>query len=93
MMPWRNPVTATEGTLWGQVTRAGVPVDDAVVQVGALPTVQTDGNGYYVVTLIPATSGGTSYDVTASVPGSSTTTNGVPVLAGTVRRADLALGP
>ena len=93
MMPWRNPVTATEGTLWGQVTRAGQPVDDAVVQVGLLPTVQTDGNGYYVVTLIPATAGGTSYDVTASVPGRSTTTNGVQVLAGDVRRTDLALAP
>jgi hypothetical protein len=92
-MPWRNPVTATEGTLWGRVTRAGQPVDDASVQVGQLPTVQTDGNGYYVVTLTPASSSGTSYSVTASVPGRSTTTNGVQVLAGAVRRADLALGP
>ena len=94
-MAWRDPATATEGTLYGQVTDAstGDPVDDATVQVGALGTVQTDGNGYYVVTLIPATAGGTAYDVTASKSGLPTEIHlGVQVFAGDVRREDLVLG-
>ncbi|MBN1491262.1 MAG: family 10 glycosylhydrolase, partial [Phycisphaerae bacterium] len=89
-MPWRNPATATEGTLYGRVTDAGVPVDDATVQVGALPTIQTDGGGYYVVTQIPATAGGTNYSVTASKTGYTPVTHSsVQVVAGDVRRDDL----
>ena len=67
-MPWRDPATATEGTLWGRVIDAstGLPIDGANVQVGTLAPVATDGNGYYVATLIPATSGGTTYNVAAS---------------------------
>ena len=60
-MPWRNPATATEGIMWGRVSdaRTGLYVDDATVTVTGGPTVKTDGNGYYVATLIPATAGGT----------------------------------
>jgi hypothetical protein len=93
-MPWRDPATATEGTLYGQVTdvSTGDPVDDATVEVGSLGAIQTDGNGYYVATLIPATAGGTAYSVTASATGyGSTVHNGVTVVAGDVRREDLAL--
>ncbi len=91
-MPWRSPATATEGTLWGQVTRAGLPVDDARVQVGTLPAVQTDGNGYFVVTLIPATGSGTAYDVTATSGTDSFTVSSVQVVAGSIGRADIVLG-
>lgn len=93
-MPWRNPATAIEGTLWGRVTDGdtGEPIDDATVQVGALAPVQTDGNGYWVVTLIPATAGGTHYNVTASYAGCSpVTANSVPVFAGGIARRDLAV--
>lgn len=91
-MPWRSPATATEGTLWGRVTMGGAPVDDAVVQVGTLTAVRTDANGYYVVTLIPATASGTSYEVSAASGDDSATQTGVQVVAGDVRRADIVLG-
>jgi uncharacterized lipoprotein YddW (UPF0748 family) len=89
-MPWRNAATATEGTLYGRVTDAGMPVDNATVQVGGLPAIQTDGGGYYIVTQIPATAPGTSYSVTASKTGYTPVTHSsVQVVAGDVRRDDL----
>jgi len=91
-MPWRNPATATEGTLYGRVTNAGVPVDDATVQVGSLGTIQTDAGGYYVVTQIPAPTGSyTTYSVTATKGAASATHTGVQVFAGDVRREDIDL--
>ena len=94
IMPWRDPALATEGTLWGQVTdyATGLPLDDAEVAVGGLPVVHTDGNGIYVVTLIPANAAGTSYTVTASTLVHSPRAELVDVWAGDVVRLDLALG-
>ncbi len=94
-MPWRNPATATEGTLYGRVTHSvtGDPIDDVTIQVGSLDSVKTDGNGYYVVTLIPATASGTDYVVTATYEAESLTHNNVHVVAGSVRRNDFAVGP
>ncbi len=94
VMPWRDPATATEGTLWGQVIddNTGLPVDGADVQVGGLATVQTDGNGIYVVTLIPAASGGTSYTVTAeSTACSQKTYPGITVWPGELAQLDIVL--
>ena len=93
-MPWRDPGRATEGTLWGRVAdpATDLPIDGAQVRVGALAPVETDGNGYYVVTLIPASPGGTAYDVTANkygCPGAHL--GGVVVLPGTVVRQDIEL--
>ena len=67
-MPWRNPATATEGMMWGRVKdgATGLYVDDATVSITGGPTVLTDGNGYYVATLIPATASGTVYATTAT---------------------------
>ena len=91
-MPWRNPATATEGTLWGRVTLGGVAVDNATVQVGGLPAVLTDGAGYYVATLIPAATGSfTSYSVTATSGTDTATHAGVQVFAGDIRQEDIAL--
>lgn len=93
-MPWRNPATATEGTLWGRVIddASGLPVDGATVQVGALPSVLTDGNGYYTVTLIPATAAGTNYTVTATGLGCPpVNAAGVTVFAGGLSRRDFLL--
>jgi uncharacterized lipoprotein YddW (UPF0748 family) len=95
-MPWRNPATATEGLMWGRVrdASAGNYVDDATVTVSGRPAVRTDGNGYYVATLIPATPGGTVYSVTASRPGfAPQTVVNATVLAGDIVRYDLFLNP
>ncbi|HSW46778.1 MAG TPA: family 10 glycosylhydrolase [Phycisphaerae bacterium] len=93
-MPWRNPATATEGTIWGRVVNtSGTPVDSASVQVGALTAVQTDGAGYYVVTLVPASAGGTNYTVSVTksgLPGGSHPA--AKVFAGDVVRYDFELG-
>ena len=94
-MPWRDPATADEGTLWGRITDydTGLPIDDASVQVGTLSAVKTDGNGYYVVTLISATESGTEYDVSATKTGYPTANAvDVNVIAGDVQRRDIALG-
>jgi uncharacterized lipoprotein YddW (UPF0748 family) len=93
-MPWRNPATATEGTIWGRITTAstGDPVDNAQVQVGTRPSVTTDGSGCYVITLVPAPTGSsTAYSLTA-IKGSSTNHPQAWVFAGDVSRYDLALG-
>ena len=94
-MPWRNPATATEGIVWGRVTDAntGSYVDDATVAVTDGPTVQTDGNGYYVATLVTATASGTVHSVTVSKTGMTSQTITAIALAGDVARYDLALNP
>ncbi|MBN1514615.1 MAG: family 10 glycosylhydrolase [Phycisphaerae bacterium] len=93
-MPWRDPAVAGEGTLWGRVTDrfTGEPIDNATVQAGPGGPIQTDGNGYYVVTLIPASPAGTAYNVTASYPGYTDRTVVGVVLAGDVSRLDILLG-
>ena len=97
-MPWRNPATATEGIIWGRVRDAsnGSYVDDASVTVtgSGRPAVKTDGNGYYIATLIPAAAGGTAYSVTASKTGmGSQTISGATALRGDIVRYDLFLNP
>jgi hypothetical protein len=92
-MPWRDPDTATEGTLFGRITAAdtGEPIDNATVALGSLDPVQTDGNGYYAMTLIPATSSGTRYDATASYGDYPDGTRPVTVYAGRVTQQDISL--
>lgn len=91
-MPWRNAYQADEGTLWGRVRDGvtGAAVDGAYVQVNGVGTVETDGNGYYVVTLIPAEYGGTGYTVSAyELDESETNVAGVLVHPGDVVRQDI----
>jgi hypothetical protein len=92
-MPWRNPATATEGIVWGRVSDAntGLYVDDATVTVTGGPTVQTDGNGYYIATLVPATAGGTAHSTTVSKTGMTPQTTNAVALAGDIVRYDLTL--
>ena len=93
-MPWRDPATATEGTLWGRVTdwTTSGPIDGAEVQAGGLTPVYTDGNGYYVITLIPAGSGGSSYTLTAESDSCAPASiSGVVVTPGEVARRDIVL--
>lgn len=93
-MPWRDPNVATEGTLWGQIVAAdtGQPVDNALVSVAGVGSVNTDGNGIYVITLANASAGGTSYPIAVSVPGYPTllsyTTTSMP---GDIHRVDLSV--
>lgn len=92
-MTWRHSATATEGTLWGQVIDAdtGLVVDNAAVTVGSGTPVYTDGNGYYVATLLPATAAGTTYTATATRTGSSIAVSKTAVVkAGDVARCDLS---
>ncbi|MBN2448525.1 MAG: family 10 glycosylhydrolase [Phycisphaerae bacterium] len=93
-MPWRDPATATEGTLWGQVTDylTGEPIDNALVIIGGTDTVYTDGNGYYVATLLSASAAGTSYSATATAAGFPNMTRSEDVIAGDVVRLDFPLG-
>lgn len=95
-MRWRDPATAVEGIMWGRVVdgNTGLAVDDATVTVTGGPTVQTDGNGYYVATLIPATAAGTVHPTTASKTNlPSETIPNATVLAGDIVRYDFGLGP
>ncbi len=94
VMPWRHPGTAVEGTLWGRITDyyTDLPLDDATVRVGGLEPVHTDGNGYYVVTMVPADADGVLYDVEVTLDGyPDGFAAGVQVVAGDVRRRDIAL--
>lgn len=93
-MPWRDPATATKGTLWGRVTdgSTGQPVDDAEVTVAGLEPVRTDGNGYYVVTMIPATVAGTDYTVTVDHLGYTAISEQATVFAADITCLDMAFG-
>ncbi len=93
-MPWRDPATATDGTLWGRVTDAqtGDPIDNATVYILHIPAVVTDGNGYFVMTRLPAVAAGSPFDVTASASGYASQVHAdVSVVAGDVRRVDFSL--
>jgi uncharacterized lipoprotein YddW (UPF0748 family) len=94
-MPWRDPSTATEGTVWGRIQDwdTSAYVDDATVQIGALPSIQTDANGYYTLTLVPASPSGTSYSLSVSASGLPGVTHPAAVVrAGEVVRYDFSLG-
>lgn len=94
-MPWRNSGTATEGTVFGRVTMHAAgdePLDDAEVTVSGIGTVNCDGNGYYIMTMVPPG----PVDVTAesgdSCLGSPTVEN-VTVVAGDVVEVNFDLRP
>jgi len=61
-MTWRNPATATEGTVYGRVTdgTTGAPIDNATVYINGFPVVQADGNGFFVITQLSASAIGTA---------------------------------
>jgi len=69
-MPWRDPNTATEGYVYGRVTdgATGEPIDDATIELNGFPVVQTDGNGFYVITQVLAGPDGTPVPLSASDP-------------------------
>lgn len=93
-LPWRNPATATEGTLWGRVYDGdnNAPIDGASVSFAGRPAVLTDGNGYFTVTLVPAAAGGSAYTLTVTVSGCSTANvASVVVFAGDITRRDVAV--
>ncbi len=71
-MPWRDPEAATEGNVWGRVTdgATGEPIDDATILLDGVDTgIRTDGNGYYLLTQIPTSAGGSTKGVMARFAG------------------------
>jgi uncharacterized lipoprotein YddW (UPF0748 family) len=92
-MPWRDPGTATEGTIFGRVTVHSAddePIDDAEVTVSGIGTVNCDGNGYYIMTMVPPSSVDVSVDSNDSCIGTKTI-EGVAVVAGDVVEVDFDL--
>jgi uncharacterized lipoprotein YddW (UPF0748 family) len=71
VMPWRDPVTATQGTIYGRVTNGatGAPIDNANIKINGVTQVQTDGNGYYILTKLTAGASGTIVPVSAVATG------------------------
>jgi uncharacterized lipoprotein YddW (UPF0748 family) len=67
-MAWRDPNTATEGYVYGRVTdgSTGEPIDDATIELNGFPVVQTDGNGFYVITRVSAGPQGTAVPLSAT---------------------------
>ena len=96
-MPWRDPALATDGVLFGRVVDAitGEPIDNAtVLRPGSAYTAQTDGNGYYTITGMPAAASGTVYPVYAiNGAGYIASRRDVRVLPGAVSREDFAVSP
>ena len=93
-MPWRMQANAVEGTLWGRITdgATGEAVDGAVVAVGGIDPVETDGNGYFVASRVAAGGGGTAYDVTVDAwDCPEVTVAGVVVRPGAVMRRDVSV--
>lgn len=70
-MPWRDPATATEGYLYGRAVDGwtGAPLDDATVKINGFFAGETDGNGFYVVTHVPAAAFGTQLALSVSYAG------------------------
>jgi uncharacterized lipoprotein YddW (UPF0748 family) len=71
-MPWREPVTASDGTVYGRVTDGltGAPIDDAQILINGFNSgVYTDGNGYFILTQLTAGAGGAIYSIGASYTG------------------------
>jgi uncharacterized lipoprotein YddW (UPF0748 family) len=94
VMPWRDRATAVEGTLYGRVVSRLTerPVYDATVYVNGGAPVQTDGNGYYTITMIPAAAQGTAYDIIACKAGYPSVTHAdVRIVAGEVRYEEILL--
>jgi hypothetical protein len=71
VMPWRDPTTAVDGTIYGRIAdgTTGLPVDDATVEALGGESVRTDGNGYFILTKLPAAADGTTVTLRASEAG------------------------
>lgn len=70
----------------------GEYLDDATVTVAGQAAVKTDGNGYYVVMLVPATAAGTNYAVTVTKSGFPTFNYpAATIIAGSVWRYDFTV--
>ncbi len=93
-MPWRDPMQATEAMVYGIVTDfdTGEPVDDATVAIAGVQDIKTDGNGFYVLTRVPAAFGGSLHDVTASYSGYTSRTLSATVTPAGITQLDIPLG-
>ena len=94
-MPWRNPLTTTEGHVYGRVTdgTTGQPLDNATVRVNGFYAGETDGNGFFVITRVTAGATGTPYAISASYAGYSDAVRpAVSIERAGYTEANLALG-
>ncbi len=93
-MPWREAGTSSTGTVCGRVVDAysGTLLDHAVVTIEGGQQCLTDGNGFYILTQLPGTAGGVSYNVAASYGDYVDRTASVSVLAAGVTIQDIELG-
>jgi hypothetical protein len=92
-MPWRNPGTATEGTVFGRVTLHSAgdePLDNVEVSIPGVGTVDSDGNGYYILTLVPPGLVDVSVESNDSCIGTATIQD-VTVVAGDLVAVDFDL--
>ena len=95
VMPWRNPATATEGYLYGRAVdgETGLPLDNATIRINGFLAGQTDGNGFYVVTQVPAGATGSQVAVSVSAAGFAEVTRpAVLVQRAGYTEANFALG-
>ncbi len=95
-MPWRDSGQATQGAIFGRVTdgATGTPIDNATLSVNGAPQVQTDGNGCFLLSKLPAAAGGTLLSVSASAEGyaQSAVRPHVQVVRAGYTEANFALG-
>ena len=94
-MPWRNPLTTTEGHVYGRVTdgATGLPLDNATISVNGFSAGETDGNGFFVLTRINADADGTTYAISAVADGYSEATRpAVLIERAGFTEANIALG-
>ena len=95
-MPWRDPDAAAEGVVYGRVVDGltGRPIDDALVEGGAVDPARTDGNGWYLLARLAAGGAGTPHGLTCRVPGYADLAQVATVLPGRAVRLDFAMvGP
>jgi uncharacterized lipoprotein YddW (UPF0748 family) len=70
-MTWRDPATATKGAIYGRVTdgATGLPLDHATIRINGFVIDETDGNGFFLLSELPASAGGLLAQLSVEYPG------------------------
>ncbi len=70
-MPWRDPSSATTGTVFGRVAdgSTGEPIDNATVYLNGFSVGETDGNGFFIITRLSASADGSMGEISAWASG------------------------
>ncbi len=94
-MTWRDPLTTSEGNVYGRVTdgATGEPIDDAEIELDGSAVAYTDGNGFFVITRIGGSTAGVPVAITATYSGyADVTRSAVLVTCAGYTEANLAFG-